>query len=181
MEYLDIVNENDELTGETKDRDYVYNNNLYHRCASCWVLNHKGEILLQRRALTKKEKPGIWSKTGGHVSAGETVIDAIKREIKEEIGLSLEDEDLFFMKKFKCTNPNFFLYNYIALTDKNIEDYKLQLEELDKIEYYKIEDLENEIKSENKLFDFYYWETEEFLEQIKELKKFKDEKLQKMV
>lgn len=177
MEYLDIVDENDELIGEKKDRDYVHDNNLYHRHTSCWILNHKGEILLQRRALTKKKKPGIWSKTGGHVDAGETVIDAIKREIKEEIGLELENKDLFFMQKFKSTNPKFFSYGYIALTDKDIKDYKLQLEEVDKVKYYKIEDLENEIKKGNKLFDFYYWEADDFFGQMKKLKDFRDENL----
>ena len=177
MEYLDIVDENDELTGEKEDRDYVHNNNLYHRHTSCWILNQKGEILLQRRALIKKKKPGVWSKTGGHVDTGETVIDAIKREVKEEIGLELEDNNLFFMQKFKSINPNFFSYGYIALTNKDIEDYKLQLEEVDKVKYYKIEDLENEIKNGNKLFDFYYWEADDFFGQMEKLKKFRDENL----
>lgn len=87
MELLDIVNEDDVLTGEVAERDYVHDNNLFHRHTSCWILNYKGEVLLQRRALTKKKKPGVWSKTGGLVDAGETVKNAIKREVKEEIDI----------------------------------------------------------------------------------------------
>lgn len=179
MEFLDIVDENDKLTGEKQYRDFVHDNNLYHRHTSCWILNHKGEILLQRRAITKKKRPGIWSKTGGHVNSGESVIDAIKREVKEEIGLELEDKDLFFMQKFKSNNPNFFSYGYIALTDNKIEDYKLQLEEVDQVKYYKIEKLEEEKRNDNKLFDFYYWENKDFFDQMRTLKRFRDENILK--
>lgn len=177
MEFLDVVNEEDKLTGEKKDRDFIHHNNLYHRHTSCWILNHNGEILLQRRALTKKKRPGIWSKTGGHVDSGESVIDAIKREVKEEIGLELKDKDLFFMQKFKSNNPNFFSYGYIALTNNKIEDYKLQLEEVDKVKYYKIEELEEEKRNGNKSFDFYFWENEDFFGQMKILKEFRNKNL----
>lgn len=177
MEFLDIVDENDKLTGEKNDRDFIHTNNLYHRHTSCWILNRKGEILLQRRSLAKKKRPGVWSKTGGHVDSGESVIDAIKREVKEEIGLELKNEDLFFMQKFKSDAPKFFSYGYIALTDNKIEDYELQLEEVDKVKYFKIEELEEEKIKGNRLFDFYYWEDQDFFEQMKILKKFRKEKL----
>ena len=62
MELIDIVDENDNITGEIKDRDYVHNNNLYHRHVSCFILNNNGEVLLQRRSMTKKKNPGIWSR-----------------------------------------------------------------------------------------------------------------------
>lgn len=177
MELLDIVDENDILTGEAMERDYVHDNNLFHRHASCWILNYKGEILLQRRALTKKKKPGVWSKTGGHVHKGETVEDAIKREVKEEIGLDVKDNNLFFMQKFKSINPNFFSYGYIVLTDKKEEDFKLQIEEVDKVEYFSIEYLEEQKRNKNDLFDFYYWEDDDFFSQMQKLKEFRDERL----
>ncbi len=172
MELLDIVDENDNMTGEIKDRDYVHENNLYHRHVSCFILNKDGEVLLQRRAVTKKKNPGIWSKTGGHVDAQETVIEALKREVMEEIGLEIKDDNLFFMNKYKSTNPNYFSYNYIYVTDKKTDDYKLQKDEVDKVEYFKIEDLENEIRNNNKSFDFYYWKTEDFYNQMDYLKEF---------
>ena len=172
MEFIDIVDENDNLTGEIKDRDFVHNNNLYHRHVSCFILNKKGEVLLQRRSITKKKNPGIWSKTGGHVDTGETVIDALKREVKEEIGLEMDDNNIFFMNKFKSTNPNYFSYGYIYITDNKISDYKLQLDEVDKVEYFKIEDLENEKRNGNKEFTFYNWEDNDFYNQMKFLKEF---------
>ena len=58
---------------------------------SYFIMNKKGEILLQRRALTKKKNPGVWSKTGGHVDSNETIIDALKREVEEEVGTQIED------------------------------------------------------------------------------------------
>lgn len=177
MELLDIVNENDELTGETKDREFIHTNNLYHRHASCWILNNKGEILLQRRSLTKKKRPGVWSKTGGHVSAGETVVDAIKREVKEEIGLEINDRDIFLMHKFKSDDPKFFSYNYIVVTNNKIEDYILQMEEVDAVKYYTIEDLEKEKYNRNGTFDFCYWDDDDFYNQMNILKEFRNNKL----
>ena len=177
MEYLDVVDENDNLTGEIKDRDYVHNNNLFHRHVSCFILNKNGEVLLQRRSMTKKKNPGIWAKTGGHVDSGESVIDAIKREVKEEIGLEMDDNNIYFVNKFKSTNPNYFSYGYIYITDNKINDYKLQLEEVDKVKYFKIEELENEKRNNNKQFTFYNWEDDDFFDQMDKLKKFRDENL----
>ena len=170
MELIDIVDENDNITGEIKDRDYVHNNNLYHRHVSCFILNNNGEVLLQRRSMTKKKNPGIWSKTGGHVDAGETVIDALKREVKEEIGLEMNDKRIFFMNKFKSTNPNYFSYGYVYVTNNKTTDFKLQLDKVDKVEYFKIEDLEKEKR--NKKFTFYNWDDDDFYSQMKFLKEF---------
>ncbi|MBO6195657.1 MAG: NUDIX domain-containing protein [Bacilli bacterium] len=172
MEFIDIVDENDNLTGEIKDRDFVHNNNLYHRHVSCFILNKNGEVLLQRRSMTKKKNPGIWSKTGGHVDAGETLINALKREVKEEIGLEMDDNNIFFMNKFKSSNPNYFSYGYIYITDNKISDFNLQLDEVDKVEYFKIEDLENEKRNNNKNFTFYNWEDDDFYNQMNYLKEF---------
>ena len=172
MELIDIVDENDNLTGEIKNRDYVHNNNLYHRHVSCFILNKDGEVLLQRRSINKKKNPGIWSKTGGHVDAGETVINALKREVKEEIGLEMDDNNIYFMNKFKSTNPNYFSYGYIYITNKKTTDFKLQLDEVDKVEYFKIEDLENEKRNKNKQFTFYNWEDDDFYNQMNYLKEF---------
>ena len=57
MELIDIVDENNQLTGQVEDRWVAYNKGLWRRTVSCWIINKKGEILLQKRVATKKRNP----------------------------------------------------------------------------------------------------------------------------
>ena len=54
------------------------------------ILNEKGEALLMKRGPKSKNEAGFWSKPGGAVELGESVEDAIRREIKEELGVDIE-------------------------------------------------------------------------------------------
>ena len=56
-----------------------------------FIENDNGEFLIQK---TSKEKGGEFSSTGGHVSSGETPLIAIKREVKEEIGINVDDDQI---------------------------------------------------------------------------------------
>src|SRR5580700_8369603 len=49
----------------------------------------RGEILLIRRARLSPEYPGTWDLPGGAVESGETLEDALKREVREETRLSV--------------------------------------------------------------------------------------------
>ena len=51
-----------------------------------------GKVLLVKRAI--KPFKGYWTLPGGHVRLGETVEDAVHREIKEETGLDVEIEKM---------------------------------------------------------------------------------------
>ena len=48
-------------------------------------MNEQGEILLQKRASTKRQEPNKWAICAGHIDAGETVENAILREMEEEL------------------------------------------------------------------------------------------------
>ena len=60
-------------------------------CCACIV--HEGRLLMIQRA-TEPSK-GEWSFPGGHVELGETVLEAIRREVQEEVGLEIEPERVF--------------------------------------------------------------------------------------
>ena len=92
MELIDIVDENNKLTGQVEERTIAHEKCLWHRHVSCWIMNKKGEILLQRRSPIKSRNPNKWARTGGHVDSGEDVEEAIIREVKEEVGINIPKE-----------------------------------------------------------------------------------------
>lgn len=52
----------------------------------CFILNDKNEILLVK----SYKWPGLWVVMGGHIEWGESIADAVVREVKEELGLNVE-------------------------------------------------------------------------------------------
>ncbi len=86
MEFLDVVDENDEVM-EKATKEHIYSSQLTHRIVHIFVFNENNEILLQKRQGTKSF-PLYWAPSaGGHVASGETYEEAAQRELKEELYL----------------------------------------------------------------------------------------------
>lgn len=61
------------------------------------VLRSKNNYLLVQRNPEDKIFPGKWQNVGGKIEPGERVEEAIKREVKEEVGLSIDGRPYFLM------------------------------------------------------------------------------------
>ena len=69
---------------------------VLHRAFSVFILNKKGELMLQKRALHKYHSPGLWTNTCcSHQREGEDTLDAGQRRLKEEMGFSVPLQSLF--------------------------------------------------------------------------------------
>lgn len=92
---LVLVNESDEPVGVMEKME-VHRKALLHRAFSVFVFNQKGEMLLQRRAITKYHSGGLWTNTCcSHPYAGETVVQAAKRRLAEELGFQTDVQPAF--------------------------------------------------------------------------------------
>jgi isopentenyl-diphosphate delta-isomerase len=90
-----LVNENDNETG-LMYKSEAHEKGLLHRAISVFVINSKGDWLLQRRALHKYHSAGLWTNTCcSHPLPGESNIDAAHRRLLEEMGLQCELNELF--------------------------------------------------------------------------------------
>lgn len=84
-----LVNERDEPIGTAEKLSAHRNGGRLHRAVSVFVFNSRGELLLQRRALTKYHFRGLWANTCcTHPVPGESTIDAACARLKLEMGLT---------------------------------------------------------------------------------------------
>ncbi|MDD5731476.1 MAG: NUDIX domain-containing protein [Patescibacteria group bacterium] len=166
-EIIDIVDENNNLTGEKASRNEAHLNGLWHRIINICIYNSRGEILLQLRSKDKMIYPDMWDiSVAGHIGAGEEPIAAALRETGEETGLGTKEEDLHFYKirpeEYRKGDVNMkeFLYIYLLKYDGDISNLKIQKEELQKIEFVPIDKIEEELKSGSIKFAPHgaYWE-----------------------
>lgn len=82
------------------------------------VFNRKGEIFLQKRAMNKEAFPGYWdTSAGGHVSGGESLMEALRREAREEIGIELIHADFVFRKLYHMENETEMSFFYKTVYD----------------------------------------------------------------
>ena len=170
MELLDVVDENNKLTGQIIDREIVHEKGLWHREVAVIIINEEGKMLLEKRALNKKQSPNKWALCAGHIEAGDIPENAIVREMKEEIGVIVSIDDLEFIKVAKRNvkfNDNLynraFQYTYFWVTDKKENNFIVQKEELTEVKYFEIADVKKLCKLHDKTLAF---ADEEYIDEI---------------
>ena len=147
-EKFDVLNELGEFTGEVATRDECHKKGLWHRAVYAFIIDNKGNILLQKRSKNKKLWPNMWDVTvGGHVDSGEFGRQALIREVKEELGIELDDSDIKYLvgstsinKKGDIINKH---YNecYLITKDISISEIKIQKEEVSEVKYFSKDEL----------------------------------------
>lgn len=108
-ELIDILDEQGNHTGKTCLKSEAHAKGLFHATVHVWLFTSDGNVLLQKRALTKKVFPGLWDiSVAGHIGAGENTLDAAIREVNEEIGFRLAKEKLYRIgtRKHQVAHPN---------------------------------------------------------------------------
>jgi len=123
-ETLEVVDKYGNVRGLAKRSDIHGDPSLIHRVVHILVFDKKGRLLLQKRSMNKDVAPGKWdTSVGGHVNPGEDILEAAKREMKEELGVAdctlsylysylfsnhIESE---LVSTFSCEYNGKFLYN----------------------------------------------------------------------
>ena len=90
-----LVDTNDRPLG-TMPKMEAHEKAVLHRAFSVFILNKKGELLLQQRAWEKYHSPGLWTNSCcSHQRKGESNLEAGNRRLEEEMGMEADLEELF--------------------------------------------------------------------------------------
>ncbi|MEN8116783.1 MAG: NUDIX domain-containing protein [Bacteroidota bacterium] len=130
-EWVSLVNEEGKVTGQAP-RSQVHNGSkLLHPVVHLHVINKNKAILLQKRPEFKLIQPGKWdTAVGGHISAGETLEQALKKEAFEEIGLKDFSAKLHKVYKWESEVEAELVYTFTTYDFKNIGIQSNEVEEL---------------------------------------------------
>ena len=153
MELLDVVDENDKVI-DVLDRNQIHEKGLLHREVIVFIINDKGEVLIQKRSANKKSDPNKWGLCAGHVDSGEKPFDSALRELYEEVGLKVEDKEMVFINKELVTKKNnsHFNYMYYVKSDLNANEFIIQKEELSEVKWIHISKLIECLKNKDNSF-----------------------------
>ena len=127
-ELWDIYDKNKNKTGRFAERGvYEFKEGEYHIITVALIINSKNEILITKRAETKKKEPLKWEITGGGVQAGETSLQGILRETSEEIGMKFKKDEAIFLKEIrKDETPADFKDIWLFKSDLPIKNIKFE-------------------------------------------------------
>ena len=92
-----------------------------------------------------ESKGGDWGVTGGHPKSGETPIEGIITEVKEELGLDFSKEN-FIEYDSGCDGKDCYKM-YFVTKDININDITIQQEELSEVRWFTMDELKDMVNS----------------------------------
>lgn len=143
IEYLDILDIHGNKTGIIKERNQAKKDSDIYKIIYLWIINNKNEVLLQKRSLKKQSNKGKWDcAVSGHVLAGESSLQALKREAKEELNLELNEKDLTLIYSDLGKNTKYEYHDvYVLKKDILIEKLIINKDEIDQIKYFNIIEL----------------------------------------
>ena len=130
MEQFDVLDANGRLTGLSAIKGEPLKNGQYYLGVHVYIYNHAMEFLLQQRSYDKAFLPGGWDVLLEHVIAGESSKEAAIRGVKEEIGLTANENNVKFMGRIVWEEYHHIIDVYFLKADVDIDSLSLQNNEV---------------------------------------------------
>jgi isopentenyl-diphosphate delta-isomerase len=145
-ELLDIVDDKDNITGQEM-RSTVHQLGLQHRGAHVFLFTRAGKMLVQKRSADRAASPSMLDcSVSEHVKAGESYFDAALRGMKEEMGVDgIEIDPLVTFRMNYGINDNEISQLFKGIVDP--ETVKFDPVEIEEINYYSVDELQEMIKA----------------------------------
>jgi isopentenyl-diphosphate Delta-isomerase len=160
-ELLNIVSEEDFIIGQDF-RGTIHKKGLLHREVHVYFITPDRKIIFQHRAKNKDTFPDLLDATvGGHVDLGDTYKESAVREVKEETGLEIREDELVFLSKERikaCLDEvssktnNAWIESYFYNFKGKVSDLKIEQGKSLGFESWSINDLKNINEKEKRRF-----------------------------
>lgn len=175
MEVFDVINDIGCPTGQTATREECHRQGLRHKAVVVFILNSDDQVLLQKRSASKKMWPNMWDvSSGGHAASGEFGFQTGIRECQEELGITLEPQDLTFIGAVFSDNRKGDIIDrhlneyYIARRDVDTASLRLQPEEVSEVKWFDCDEIIAKVQNNYQgitdktgcweyLVDYYHW------------------------
>ena len=150
MSIIDIVDENNNMTGEKMDLKEVLKNNIWHREVAIIVMNTQERVLVQ-----KENSSNLWTVTTGVVESEEGPIFSAVRAINKQFVMKATNSDLKLLKVIKNQDDtnNHFTYYYLLKGDYKLTNLKLKKEDSAKLRFLSFDDIMEKIDLQEDFFE----------------------------
>lgn len=159
LEKRDLYDKDRNLTGKTIYKGEEIPEGSYISVVLVFIQNSDGKFLIQKRS---ERKNGLYATTGGHPKSGEDSLQGIITEVKEEIGIDLNPQDVQLYYGGRSDEERVFWDDYYVKMDiPNIDNLKLQEEEVASVHWFTADEIFDLMK--NDLFFMNHFEEFEVL------------------
>lgn len=142
-EFFPLVNESGEVIGKATRAECHSGSKLLHPVVHLHIFNRAGDLLLQKRSLRKDIQPGKWdTAVGGHVDYGESIDEALRREVREELGVTDFTPQLWRTYLFESKIERELVYSFRTVYEG---PFRPDPEELDGCRFWKISEIKEAI------------------------------------
>ena len=118
MELIRVVDEDGNDTDIVLEREDVHDLSKLHNEVTIYIINKKGEVLLQKRSANRRFCPNMLGVIAGHVGYLEDPLSCARREVKEEVGLIVNKDEVHALssKYFVLEKENnHFMYPFYTI------------------------------------------------------------------
>ena len=142
IELRDLYDKNSNKTDKTYYKGDDIPKGYYPMVVMVVIRNSDGKFLMQKRV---ESKGGDWGVTGGHPKSGETPIEGIITEVKEELGLDISKEE-FVEYESGCDGKDCYKM-YFVNKDIDLDDITIQKEELSEVRWFSMDELKRMVNT----------------------------------
>lgn len=158
MEEVILVDDQDNAIG-TMEKLEAHQKGVLHRAFSILVFNSNGELLLQKRSKTKYHSAGLWTNTCcSHPQPGESMADATRRKLKQEMGIDLQPEFAYKFIYKAALDSDLIEYEYDHVFVATFNGIPvINTNEVEDWRFESIDSIRKEISINPELYTYWFW------------------------
>lgn len=138
-EWFPLIDETGLVVGKALRSECHSGSMLLHPVVHLHIFDKQGRLYMQRRSMSKEIQPGKWdTAVGGHVDYGETIEEALCREVREELGITGFEPIHNFTYLFQSSVEREMVYSYRTIYEGDIV---IDPEEIDEGRYWDIDEV----------------------------------------